>query len=135
PLRELTLESYRRQMDTNLLGAIWLTRALLPAMLRDGRGRIVNVGSISGTVGSRLQCVYNASKWALTGFTKSLAEELSETDVTVVIVHPGGVDTEMMVGSPFRPRMSPSEVAQTLAYFALDAPRAHNGAVIEMFGV
>lgn len=134
-LRDLSLQSYRRQMDTNLLGAIWLSRALLPAMLAAGRGRIVNVGSISATVGSKLQCVYNASKWALTGFTKSLAEELSDTGLMAVIVHPGGVDTEMMVGSPFRPRMRASDVAQTLAHFALDAPIAHNGAVIEMFGV
>jgi 3-oxoacyl-[acyl-carrier protein] reductase len=44
------------------------------------------------------------------------------------------VDTEMLEGSGFPPRMTPEEVAKTIAYFAIDAPRSHNGGVVEMFG-
>jgi 3-oxoacyl-[acyl-carrier protein] reductase len=134
-LHEITLESYQRQMDTNLLAPIWLTRALLKAMHEAGGGRVVNVGSISGTLGSAGQSVYNASKWALVGFTKSLAEELTGSQVSVVIVLPGGVATDMMQGSPYQPRMSADDVAQSLLHYALEAPLAHNGASIEMFGV
>jgi NAD(P)-dependent dehydrogenase (short-subunit alcohol dehydrogenase family) len=134
PLVELELASYRRQMDTNLLGPFWLTRAVLPAMRAAAHGRIVNVGSISGTLGSAGQCVYNASKWALVGFTKSLACELTDSGVSVVTVLPGAVATDMTLGGPYPPRMSSKEVAGVLLYYALEAPLAHNGASIEMFG-
>lgn len=132
---ELTLESYTVQMNTNLLAPIWLTRALLPAMLRAGSGTIVNVASISSTLGTAGQIVYNASKWALVGFTKSLAAELSDTGLMTVAVLPGSIDTDMLVGSGFPPRMSAADVAKTLVHYALDAPLAHNGASIEMFGI
>lgn len=133
-IAELTLESYTAQMNTNLLAPIWLTRALLPAMLRAGSGSIVNVASISSTLGTAGQIVYNASKWALIGFTKSLAAELSDSGLMTVAVLPGSIDTDMLVGSGFAPRMSAADVAKTLVHYALDAPLAHNGASIEMFG-
>jgi NAD(P)-dependent dehydrogenase (short-subunit alcohol dehydrogenase family) len=135
PLLELQLASYQRQLDTNMLGPVWLTKLLLPSMLEAQGGRIVNVGSISGTLGSARQSIYNASKWALIGFTKSLAEELVDSPVSVVVVLPGGVATDMMSGSPYAPRMSAQDVATTLLHYALEAPLAHNGASIEMFGV
>jgi NAD(P)-dependent dehydrogenase (short-subunit alcohol dehydrogenase family) len=135
PIEELTLESYRRQMDTNLLGPLWLSRALLPSMRGARAGCIVNVASISATVGTASQTVYNASKWALLGFTKSLAAELTDSGVMTVAVLPGAVNTAMLAGSGFEPRMSAEDVARTLVYYALDAPPAHNGAAIEMFGV
>jgi 3-oxoacyl-[acyl-carrier protein] reductase len=130
----LSLDSYERQMNTNLRGAVWMVRGLLPAMRHAGTGRIVNVGSISATLGTADQAIYNASKWALTGFTKSLAEELTGSGLMTVIVHPGAADTDMLRGSGFAPRMSADEVAKTLVHYALDAPLAHNGGVIEMFG-
>lgn len=133
-LAEIDLESYRKQMQVNLLAPIWLSRALVPAMRRAGSGRIVNVGSISSTLGSAGQIVYNASKWGLVGFTKSLAEELSDSGVMTVAVLPGSVDTDMLLGSRFSPRMTAEDVASTLVHYSLDAPLAHNGAIIEMFG-
>jgi 3-oxoacyl-[acyl-carrier protein] reductase len=48
---------------------------------------------------------------------------------------PGSVDTDMLAGSGFAPRMTPEDVAKTITYYALDAPLAHNGSIIEMFGV
>lgn len=134
PLHDLRLDSYRRQMDVNLLGPIWLTKCLLGPMRANGSGRIVNVGSISGTLGSAAQSVYNASKWALIGFTKSLAQELTDSGVSVVTVLPGAVSTDMTAGGPYPPRMSADDVAKVLLYYALEAPLAHNGANIEMFG-
>jgi 3-oxoacyl-[acyl-carrier protein] reductase len=133
-LEALTLESYSAQMNINLLAPIWLTRALVPAMKGAGRGSVINVGSISSTVGTAGQIVYNASKWALLGFTKSLAAELTDTGVMTVAVLPGSIDTDMLTGSGFAPRMTPADVAKALVHYALDAPSAHNGATIEMFG-
>ncbi len=134
-ISELTLPSYVRQMNINLLAPIWMTRALLPAMRSRGCGRIVNVASISSTLGTAGQIVYNSGKWGLVGFTKSLAEELSGSGLMTVAVLPGSIDTDMLKGSGFPARMTAEEVASTLVFCALDAPLAHNGASIEMFGI
>jgi NAD(P)-dependent dehydrogenase (short-subunit alcohol dehydrogenase family) len=64
-LEALTEGSLRRQLDVNLVGPIWLTRALLPSMRAAGQGRIVNVSSISARLGTAGQVAYNASKWGL----------------------------------------------------------------------
>lgn len=133
-LAELSLDSYHRQMNTNLLGPIWLTKQLLPAMRAARRGRIVNVASISSTLGTAGQIAYNASKWAVVGFTKSLAEELRGSGLMTVAVLPGSVDTRMLAGSGFAPQMTPEDVAKTLTHYSLDASLAHNGASVEMFG-
>lgn len=133
-LPDLTLSSYSHQMNTNLLAPIWLARALLPSMLQRRSGRIINVASISSTLGTAGQIAYNASKWGLIGFTKSLAAELSDTGLMTVAVLPGSIDTDMLKGSPFPARMTAEDVAKTLLHYALDAPLAHNGASIEMFG-
>ncbi|MEN9581053.1 MAG: hypothetical protein RJA70_4062 [Pseudomonadota bacterium] len=130
----LAVADYERQMNTNLLAPMLLAREFLPGMRAAGRGRIINVGSISGTLGSAGQSVYNASKWALTGFTKSLAAELSDSGLMTLVVLPGSVDTRMLSGSGYAPRMSAQDVAMTLVHYALDAPLAHNGGVIEMLG-
>lgn len=133
-LGDITLPSYTQQMNTNLLAPIWLTRSILPSMLARKRGRIVNVASISATLGTAGQIVYNASKWGLLGFTKSLAAELTDSGVMTVAILPGSIATDMLAGSPFPARMTADEVASTLLHYALDASLAHNGASIEMFG-
>ncbi|HTQ03356.1 MAG TPA: SDR family oxidoreductase [Polyangiaceae bacterium] len=119
----------------NLTAPFLLTRALVPAMRREGKGRIVFVGSISSTLGTARQAAYVASKWGLVGFMKSLAEELKDTGVVTLAVLPGSTATRMLEGSGFEPRMSAEDVAKTIVHFALDAPAAHAGGVVEMFGV
>jgi NAD(P)-dependent dehydrogenase (short-subunit alcohol dehydrogenase family) len=135
PIEDLSLDLWREQIDVNLGAPYALTRALLPAMRARGTGRLIFVGSISGTLGTARQSAYCASKWGLTGFMKSLSEELRDTGLMACSVLPGSVDTAMLEGSGFEPRMTPDDVARTLVHYALDAPLAHNGAVIEMFGV
>lgn len=118
----------------NLRGPFLVSRAFLPAMRAAGRGRLVHVSSISATLGSPGAASYAASKWGLVGLAKSLAEELRDSGIESVAVLPGSVDTEMLVGSGFAPRMTASEVAGLIVYAALDAPSAINGSAIEMFG-
>ncbi|MCK6533296.1 MAG: SDR family oxidoreductase [Polyangiaceae bacterium] len=133
---ELTsLDAWDHQLAVNLRAPFQIARAFLPALRARKSGRIIHVGSISSTLGSANAAAYAASKWGLTGFTKSLAEELTGSGVIALVVLPGSVDTEMLEGSGFAPRMSADDVARTLVHYALDAPLAHNGAVIEMFGV
>jgi 3-oxoacyl-[acyl-carrier protein] reductase len=134
-IERTSVEDWDQQLDTNLRAPFVLTRALLPALRQAGRGRLVFVGSISGTLGSPGAAAYAASKWGLTGFVKSLAEELKDSGLMACTVLPGSIDTDMLSGSPFPARMRAEEVAKTIEFLALDAPLAHNGAVVEMFGV
>jgi NAD(P)-dependent dehydrogenase (short-subunit alcohol dehydrogenase family) len=121
-------------LAVNLTAPFLLCRELVPGMRRAKHGRIVNVGSISASGGTARLSAYVASKWGLVGFTKSLAAELTDSGVTAVCVLPGSTATRMLEGSGFPPRMTAEDVAKTLVHYALDAPAAHNGAVIEMFG-
>jgi 3-oxoacyl-[acyl-carrier protein] reductase len=135
PVETLSLDHWERQMAVNLRAPYLITREALPAMRAKRCGRIVHVASISSTLGTAHAAAYCASKWGLVGFMKSLAEELRNSGLMTVAILPGSVDTEMLQGSGFAPRMSPEEVACTLVHYALDAPLAHNGSIIEMFGV
>jgi 3-oxoacyl-[acyl-carrier protein] reductase len=125
---------WEEALAVNLTAPFVLCRELVPGMRRAKQGRIVNVGSISATQGTARLSAYVASKWGLVGFTKSLAAELTDSGVVAVCVLPGSTATRMLEGSDFPPRMTPEDVAKTLVHYALDAPAAHNGAVIEMFG-
>jgi NAD(P)-dependent dehydrogenase (short-subunit alcohol dehydrogenase family) len=133
-IEETTDASWDEQLAVNLRAPFQLTRALLPSMKAVNAGRLVYVGSISSTLGSKNAAAYCASKWGLVGFMKSVAEDLSETGLMAMAILPGSVDTEMLEGSGFSARMSAEDVAKTIAYFAVLAPRSHNGGVVEMFG-
>lgn len=130
-----SIQDWDLQLGTNLRAPFVLTRALLPRMRQARAGRFVFVGSISGTLGSPGAAAYAASKWGLTGFVKSLAEELTDTGLVACAVVPGSIDTDMLKGSKYQARMSAEDVARTIEFLALDAAPAHNGAVVEMFGV
>ena len=134
-IEETRNDVWNETLAVNLRAPFLLTRAVLPTMRKNVRGRIVHVGSISSTLGTPRLSAYCASKWGLIGFMKSLAEELSGSGVTTLAILPGSTATRMLEGSGMPPRMSADEVAQTIVHYCLDASPAHNGAVIEMFGV
>jgi NAD(P)-dependent dehydrogenase (short-subunit alcohol dehydrogenase family) len=104
-------------------------------MLARRSGRVLFVSSISADLGTKAQAAYNTSKAGLVASMKCLAEELADTGVLTMALLPGAVDTAMLTGSAFPPRMSAEDVARTLVFYALDASSAHNGARIEMFGI
>ena len=93
---ELTNEDWRRMLDTNLSGAFYVTRAVLPDMISRKSGRIVNVASIWGQVGASCETHYSAAKAGLIGMTKALAKEVGLSGVTVNCVCPGVIDTDML---------------------------------------
>jgi NAD(P)-dependent dehydrogenase (short-subunit alcohol dehydrogenase family) len=130
----LGLEAWRRSLDVNLTGAFLCSRAVVPGMKARRRGRIVNVASISATLGTAEASAYNASKWGLVGLTKCLAEELRGHGVQALAVSPGSTDTAMLRQTPFPPDMTPAEVATVIVFAALDAPAAMTGANLEVFG-
>jgi 3-hydroxybutyrate dehydrogenase len=134
-VEDTTLASWSEHLSVNLSAPFVLTRALLPAMRARRSGRIVFVGSISSTLGTANLSAYCASKWGVLGFMKSLAAELTDSGLMTCAVLPGSTDTRMLEGSGFPARMTAEQVAQTLLHYAFEAPLAHNGASIEMFGV
>lgn len=133
-VHELSTEDFDATMAVNLRGVFLTARAFLPAMLAERAGRIVAVASISGTLGTAGASAYNASKWGVLGFVKSLAEELRGTGLQAIAINPGSVDTDMLRGSPYAPQMQPQDVARVVAFAALDAPDAMNGAALDIFG-
>ncbi len=137
PFVELSEADWDLQLDVNLKGAFLCARAALAGptgMLSRRRGRIVNVSSISGTLGTPKLAAYCASKWGLIGLTKALAAELSGSGVSVTAVLPGSVDTEMLVGSGFAPDLGPDDVARVIRFLAAEAPEAMTGSAVEIFG-
>lgn len=131
---EMDDETFDRVLAVNLRAVFQLTRRLLPGMLERKQGRIVQVSSISGTLGTPRLSAYCASKWGVNGFTKALATELGNTGVATFAVMPGSVDTDMLKGSGFTPAMQPSAVAEVVRYLCAEAPDAMNGSLIEVFG-
>ncbi len=113
-------EFYERVMDVNFYGVVHGTRAFLPQLVRNDEGAIVNVSSIFGLVGAPGASDYCASKFAVRGFTESLAVELLDTNIGVHLVHPGGIDTNIarVEGSQeFRKkylRTSPDDIAEVV---------------------
>jgi 3-oxoacyl-[acyl-carrier protein] reductase len=94
-LLRMSLEEWRRVLDTNLTGAFAVTKAVVRGMVRARWGRIVTVSSVVGLMGNAGQANYAAAKAGLIGFSKSLARELGSRNITVNVVAPGFVRTAM----------------------------------------
>ncbi len=95
-LANTTDELWDKHIAINLTGTFYCTRAALPAMLKSGWGRIINIASIAGKTGAPYITAYAASKHGVMGLTRSLAVEVGASGVTVNAICPGYVDTEMV---------------------------------------
>ncbi|MEM8773552.1 MAG: SDR family oxidoreductase [Pseudomonadota bacterium] len=93
--QETSKQQFDRVMAVNFSGPVALTRSLLPIMMRQSKGQIVNVSSILGCVGVANQTAYCASKFALRGLSDALRLELEGNDIGVSVVYPGGVRTNI----------------------------------------
>jgi 3-oxoacyl-[acyl-carrier protein] reductase len=133
PIEQFSDAQWDHVLGVNLRGAFLCARAAWPA-LRRTRGRLVAIGSISGTLGTPEAAAYNASKWGLTGLVKSLAEGGCGPGVFCAIVLPSGVETDMIRKTPFEPQMAPEDVARVVRFLAAEAPFAMTGSAVEVFG-
>ena len=146
PFWEGTPEFWAKLVALNFVGPMMLTKALLPAMIERGSGRIVNVSSDAGRVGSLGETVYSGAKGGLIAFTKSLAREVSRYQINVNCVCPGPTDTPLMAAVPekvqeglkkaipFRRLAKPSEIADAIVFFASDRASYVTGQVLSVSG-
>jgi NAD(P)-dependent dehydrogenase (short-subunit alcohol dehydrogenase family) len=94
PIEAVAVEDVRKQFELNVVAQVAVTQAVLP-LLRESKGRIVFLGSISGRLATPFTGIYNASKFALEGLADTLRMELREWGIRVVLVEPGSIDTDI----------------------------------------
>jgi NAD(P)-dependent dehydrogenase (short-subunit alcohol dehydrogenase family) len=99
---ETTPQQIRDQFETNVFGLMSVTRAVLPVMRRQRRGRIFNISSVAGLRGVFGASIYNASKFAVEGFSQAIAQELAPLGVFVTVVSPGYFRTDFLDASSVR---------------------------------
>ncbi|GBG07145.1 3-ketoacyl-ACP reductase [Paenibacillus agaridevorans] len=88
-------EEWKRIIDTNLLGTYYVTRAVLPQLIEKSGGDIINISSTSGLSGAATSSAYSASKFAVIGFTESLAQEVRRNNIRVTALNPSTVATDL----------------------------------------
>ena len=93
-IEEVSEEDARNQLETNFFGALWITQAALPIMRAQKSGHILQVSSIGGVTTFPIVGLYHASKWALEGFSETLAQEVAEFGIHVTLIEPAGYETD-----------------------------------------
>lgn len=157
PVALSSLAKCERVIQVNLMGAFIISRAVIRVMIRQKAGRIVHIGSISGTIGAAYNAIYAASKAGVAGLVKSMALEVGKLGITVNAVQPGTVHTElfeethgaraklkgisldeqkkeMEADSPLNRLVETQEIAAAVAYLVSDGAAAVNGHLLTVDG-
>ncbi len=154
PIVRYPLETFRRVLDVNVVGVFLGMKHVLPVMLKQNKGSIINTASIAGLIGSAEIAVYSASKHAVIGLTKSAATECAGTNVRVNCVCPGLIDSRMLSSIiegrnpgnapvpnekiveriPARRLGHPAEVASVVAFLASDEAAYVSGSAYTVDG-
>ncbi|MGN6607617.1 MAG: SDR family NAD(P)-dependent oxidoreductase [Jatrophihabitans sp.] len=132
PVTSAGYDELRRVMDTNFWGAVYPTREFLPHLADSGDGQIVTVSSIFGLVAAPWLSGYDASKFAIRGFTESLRAELlaQRLPVRVMVVHPGGVRTPIMRNSTASPGEGKSALDTAFDLLTITSPEGAARAIL-----
>jgi 2-hydroxycyclohexanecarboxyl-CoA dehydrogenase len=145
PFRETTPDFWARVLEVNLRGTVAMTHSLLEALI-ETQGRIINVSSDAGRVGSSGETVYAGAKAGIIGFTKSVARELARSQVTANVVCPGPINTPFMDKNPPKLREAltraipmrrigePEDVWHAIRYFASPGAAYVTGQVLSVSG-
>ena len=138
PIVAVDSEEWRRVIEINLLGTFYCTKAVVPTLIEQGWGRVINIASRSGKIGHPFVSAYCASKHGVVGLTKSLAEELVLLNITVNAICPGLVDTDMVPETvkeqAGKTIIKPRQIAELALYLATDEASAINGEAINIYG-
>ncbi len=152
PFVDTDEELWDRVIEINYKGALRTVHACLPAMIEAGWGRIVNIGSDAGRVGSSLEAVYSGAKGGVVAFTKTIAREVARSGITANTVCPGPTDTPLLEGIaaasddgdkvigamaravPMKRVGQPAEVASAVVYFASEQAGFVTGQTLSVSG-
>lgn len=146
PFVDNDADFWARVVAVNFTGPVELARALLPAMMERRSGRIVNVSSDAGRVGSLGETMYSGAKAGIIGFSKGLAREMARYGISVNCVCPGPTDTPMFAAVPEKHRdafiraipmrrlAKPSEIAHAVMFFASEEAGYVTGQVLSVSG-
>lgn len=153
PFLKTTEDFWDKILDLNFKGALRVCHTVVPGMVERGFGRVINIGSDAGRVGSSLEAVYSGAKGGIIAFTKTLAREVATKGVTVNTVCPGptdtpalrkfadnsGEDADKVIGGmarsvPMKRLGTPSDVAAAVAFFASDAAEYITGQTLSVSG-
>lgn len=139
-------DEWQSILDTNLTSIFRMSKAVLRPMMKKRAGRIINIGSVVGSSGNPGQTNYSAAKAGLIGFSKSMAREIASRGITVNVVSPGFIDTDMtkvltddqkagiMKDVPMERLGKPEEIAATVAFLASDGAAYITGETIHVNG-
>jgi len=145
-LIRMTESDWDTVIDINLKGSFNCIKAVSRTMMSQRSGRIINIGSIVGTIGNPGQVNYSASKSGMVGLTKSVAKELASRNINVNLISPGYVDTEMtgkltdeqkeffVNNIPLKRVASTDEIADVVLFFAGDGAKYITGQVLHVDG-
>jgi 3-oxoacyl-[acyl-carrier protein] reductase len=143
---DITLEEWNNMVSVNLTGAFLYSKGVIPDMLKRKQGRIINITSMWGLVGSSCEVHYSATKAALIGMTKALAKELGPSGITVNAIAPGVINTEMnsklsdedkaalVNDTPLMRIGEPSDVAEAAFFLAGEGASFITGEVLNVSG-
>jgi 2-hydroxycyclohexanecarboxyl-CoA dehydrogenase len=153
PFVETTEDFWEKILDLNFKGALRVIHAVAPGMIERGYGRIINIGSDAGRVGSSLEAVYSGAKGGIIAFTKTLAREVATKGITANVVCPGPTDTPalrkfadgagddadkviagMTRAVPMKRLGTPEDIGPAVAFFASDAAGFVTGQTLSVSG-
>lgn len=138
PVHETDLADWDFLFGINLRATLLCCRAVIPQMLKQQRGAIINVASRDGLKGNAGYAAYSASKSAVLRLTESLADELKASNINVNCILPGTIDTPQnrasMPDADHSKWVEPAALAEVIAFLAGDASRAVTGATIPVYG-
>jgi NAD(P)-dependent dehydrogenase (short-subunit alcohol dehydrogenase family) len=138
-VHETELAAWHRMLDMNLHSVFLMSRAVLPHMLSQGQGRIVNVAARVANAGKGRMAAYSVAKGGVARLTESLAAEYRGDGINVNCVMPGTLDTPAnrrdMPDADFASWVSTRDLAEVIAFLCSDAARAVHGAVMPVYGL
>jgi NAD(P)-dependent dehydrogenase (short-subunit alcohol dehydrogenase family) len=138
PLHETTDQDWTFLMDLNAHTVLNVCRAVIPIMLQQGSGKIINIAARSGLKGTRQAAAYAVSKSAVLRMTESMSAELKHNGINVNAIIPGTIDTpanrELMPDADFEKWVNPDEISKVIRFLISDDADAIHGALLPVYG-